>query len=393
MDHWTPSDRDNFINSATESSDKRGQKGPYHYKVYPKNVCSTDIDDPKKKAFCDALARVIYQGKPEYKAISLKFYELLVEKIRVSTFVNRHFMNTFFILMKGGTCYRLLLGDAYENDFQYSDLDIVIYINPYIDPELFSNLKTALQTILMQVMSQYKRILDHMLFLNKPTPEWFLDEETIHMFKEDVKREIEKITEFDGHFMSPFENDEIRNTCSKHSFMMLDSKGHDNSVVRVEVPHFPKCERIPLRKTPLLASYNSTISFNRIHGHGHGLVHDHKYLAGEFDLFRLKLTGVFVGLEGDDDSIFEDKISADFIDVSIANQKDVELIDFWNHGRCLNLYVKELKMWVVVPDHLTCMNDLYKMLYVYECPENKREKREKRYNIFASLCKPLLASV
>lgn len=381
MDPWTPADRDEFIAEAVQSGDKRGQRGPYHFKVYPKTVAS-DIDDPKKKAFADALARVIYQGRPEYKAIALKFYELLVEKIRVSAFVNRYFMSTFFILLKGGTCYRMLLGDAFANDFQYSDLDIVIYINPYIDAELFDNLKSALQTILMQVMSQYKRILDHMFFLNKPTPEWFLNEDTIKAFKEDVKKEMEKIVEFDGNFMSPFENDEIRNTCSKHSFMMKDSTGQENSVVRVEVPHFPKCERIPLRKTPILASYNSTISFNRDQ-------HKQRFLAGEFDLFRLKFTGVFVGIEGDDDSIFEDKISADFIDVSIANRNDVELQDFWNHGRCLNLYIKELRMWVVVPDHITCMNDLYKMLYVYECPENKREKREKRYNIFRTLCQPM----
>lgn len=379
---WTPADREDFIKRALECKDQRGQCGQYHFRVYPK-VGATDVDDPKKTAMTDALARTIFEKNPKYRIIAMKFYEMLVDKIRTSTFVNKHFMNNFYIIMKGSTAYRMLLGDQYAEDFNYSDLDLVIYINPYIDDDLFNSLRASVNSILLQVMSQYKRALDHMFFLNKPNAEWFLDEETVASFKKDLIQEFENIDGFDGKFMTPFENDDIRNTCSKYSFVLKDSIGQEQKVVRIEVPHYDRCERIPLRKTPLLASHNSSICFSRSQVCSEG-----QELKGEFDLYRLKFTGLFVGISDDDkEEFFEEKISADFIDVSIPQKGDAELLDFWAHGRCMNLYDRDLNLWVVVPDLPTCVRDLYKMLYVYECPENKKEKRMHRYNIMVSLCK------
>ena len=378
MDPWTPADREGFIAKALECDDQKGQCGPYHFKVYPK-VGGIDCDDPKKAAMTDALARTIFAKNPKYKMITMKFYELLVNKIRTSTFVNLHFMNNFYILMKGGNAYRMILGEQFAEDFPYSDLDLVIFINPYIGDELFNALRTSLNSILLQVLSQYKRILDHMLFLNKPSPEWFLDDATIQQFKADLKAEFEQITGFDGAFLTPFVNDEVRNSCSKHSFVLRDSVAHENSVVRIEVPHYDRCERIPLRKTPLMASHNSSISFSR---------GANAALKGEFDLYRLKFTGMYVGVDEGRNDMFENKISVDFIDVSIAHKEDAELIDFWHHGRCVNVYDHDLNLWVVVPDIYTCVRDLYKMLHVYDCPEHKREKRMKRYQIMQGLCMP-----
>jgi hypothetical protein len=375
MDPWTPVDRDSFINDAITSTEIRGNRGYYNFKVYPKLVGS-DAEDPKRAAMTDALARVIFQKDVRYRAISLHFYRMLIDKIRSSTFVSRHFMSNFYIILKGSTGYRFLLGENFSDDFAFSDLDIVIYINPYIEPDVFQSLRQSLGTILLQVMSQYKRILDHMLFLNKPTQEAFLDEETLTAFKNDLKKEFDAIDGFDGKFVTPFEDDEVRNACSKHSFMMRNSEGRTDSVVRVEVPHFPKCERIPLRRTPLLASHNATIAFNR---EGNTDLNN-----GVFDLYRLKFTGMFAGFNIETEEMFEAKISADFIDVTIADQMDSELIDFWNHGTCVNVYVMDF--WMVVPDVYSCMQDLYKMLYVYECPDSKRAKRERRYKILHDIC-------
>jgi hypothetical protein len=36
-------------------------------------------------------------------------------------------------------------------------------------------------------------------------------------------------------------------------------------------------------------------------------------------------------------------------------------------------------MWLVIPDARSMLNDLYKMLTLYECPEGKKEKRMKRF--------------
>lgn len=383
MDPWTPEKREAWINNALNSDQMRGCSAPYNFRVYPKNTGS-EPDDPKKSAMSDALARTLFEKNPSYRKIALKFYEMLVDKIRMSTFVNRHFMTNFFIVLKGGTAYRLLLGDAFAADFPFSDIDQVIYINPFLDPGLFDQLRESLNAILLQVMSQYKRILDHMLFLNKPTPEWFLDQATITQFKADLQAEFENITGFDGKFLSPCESDDIRNACSKYSFVLRNSKSKENSVTLVEVPHFEKCERIPLRRTPLMASHNSSISFNRD-------ITAQQDMVGEFDLYRLKFTGLFVSYDdGSDDedvtpSITESKISFDFIDVSIPHQTDADLLDFWTHGRCVNVHERITNMWLVLPDIHTCMHDLYKMLNVYECPEHKREKRQRRFDIFKGL--------
>ncbi len=388
MDPWTPAVRDEFIHAAVNSTVQKGHRGPYNYRVYPK-LGGSDMDDPKRSAVTEALARVVFEKNPRYKEISLKFYEMLVDKIRTSVFVNKHFMSNFYILLKGSTAYRMLLGDAYKDEFHYSDLDAVIYINPYVEVELFNSLKTALTTILLQVMSQYKRLVDQMLFLNKPPPEAFWDAATIEGFKQDVNAEFASISGFDGQFMSPFENDGVRNSCSKNSFIITNSVAQANSVVRVEVPHFDRCERIPLRKTPLMTSYNSTISFNRANNHGGADVAEDAPVSpdmvGAFDLFRFKLNCLFVGLNENEDDMVENKIPADFIDISIASRNDAELIHFWNHGRCINHLVRDVNTWVVIPDLVTCMSDLYKMLYVYECPEHKKEKRLARYNIIKKL--------
>lgn len=382
---WTPADREDFIQRALECNDNKGQNGPYHFKVYPK-IGGTDVEDPKKSAMTKAIARTIFEKNPKYRLFSLKFYDMLVEKLRTSTFVDRHFMKNFIVLLKGSTAYRLIIGDAYKDDFHFSDLDLVIYINPYVSADLFANLRASINGILLQVLSQYKRMLDHMLFLNKPSPEWFLDADTVSAFKNDMIKEFENIEGFDGKFLTPFENDEIRNSCSKYSFVLLDSLVHEHSVVRIEVPHYNRCERIPLRKTPLLSSHNSSISFCR------AAVGDAK-LKGEFDLYRLKITGLYVSFNAEFNDMYEEKISAEFIDVSIPSMQDTELLDFWNHGKCMNIYDKDLNIWVVVPDLETCVRDLYKMLYVYECPENKKEKRMRMYNIMSKMCSGAAAVV
>lgn len=374
MDPWTPADRNAFIDSARTSDALRGQKGPYHFKVLPK-LNGNDFEDPKRTAVNEALAKCIFEN-PKYRIFSLKFYQLLVDKIRGSVFVNQHFMTNFFIILKGGTAYKFILGDFHKDDFSFSDLDIIICINPFLSDDLFNALRYSLHTILMQVISQYKRALDHMLFLNRPSPDWVVDQEIINSFKEDIKTAFESITGFEGNFITPFENDELRNSCSKNSFMIMDHLTKPENVVRVEVPHFEKCERIPLRKTPLVASFNSSIKFNR---------DKNNTMVGEFDLFRLKFTTAYIGFNEDVEDMYEEKIASDFIDVSIPSKHDSELIDFWQYGKCMNIYVPEINIWVVVPDIPTCIMDLHKMLYIYECPEHKKEKRERRYQIFKSI--------
>jgi hypothetical protein len=215
-----------------------------------------------------------------------------------------------------------------------------------------------------------------------------IDNELIAQFKKDYGEEIEKQNNLASSqkllIVSPFDSDEIRNTCSRYSFLLTKSESHDDSVVRVEVPHFDKCENIPLKKSPFFCSYNETIDFKR----------DGKSMHGNFDLYRIRFNNLFVQFDEEDQVVKEEKVAADFIDISISGKNDAELIDFWNSAQCESILDTDanewkvmrdgawqtVKCWLVMPNIATCVNDLYKMLNVYECPDNKKMKRKGRYD-------------
>jgi hypothetical protein len=377
MDPWTPAQRDDFINFARNSENHRGHRGPYSFSTFPK-IQGNEIDDPRKALVTQVLADTIYKKNPAYRALSLRVYDLLVQKIANHSFLYQFFWNDIVVMLKGSNAYAMLLDEKFPEDFTFSDLDIVIYINPYMPEPVFNEVKEALSTVVMQTISQYKRTLDHMLFINKPINDAFLPPAVIEEFKKDFNEALTAASSADlvggnfadGVFMSPFETTDARNNVSRNSFVLVTSEKNNDSIVRVEVPHFNKCERIPLRKTPLFASYNTTISFKR---------DEEEMLTGDFDLYRLRFNCLYVS-KTDDDEFKEERVTADFIDISIASQNDAELLDFWNRGRSLNILEKNTGLWLIVPDLDTCINDLYKMLHLYECPENKRAKREAKYN-------------
>ena len=207
-----------------------------------------------------------------------------------------------------------------------------------------------------------------MLFLGRDIQDRFLDVATVEAFKTKFNTILNEYNDANptGKFISPFENEVIRNSCSKNSFVIMDSVGHADSVVRIEVPHFDKCECIPLRKTPLFCSYNETLEFKRDDNQSH---------IAKFNLYRLRMMTMFV------DETREEKIPADFVDITISSREDAELIDFWKRGRCVSIFERSMMAWVCIPDMYTCVNDLYKMLYVYNGPAQKKEKRLKKYEI------------
>ena len=125
------------------------------------------------------------------------------------------------------------------------------------------------------------------------------------------------------------------------------------------------CERVPLRYTPLFCSFNETIDFNR----------DENGSKGCFNLYRLKMNILHRSFDADKNSVRDDKIPADLIDVSIPDKGDIELGHFWNRGMSINVYDKDAALWVTVPDVPTCIAELTRILDLYESCESKREKR------------------
>lgn len=387
---WTPRERNDFILEAVSSAEGKGNRGPYYFNVYPKDVAQntySDID-ARKSLMTETFAKTIYTKNPAYKKISVGFYYTLVDKVRNHLILREFIWRDIFIVIKGANAYMYLTSD--KETFPCSDLDIMIYINPILSEDLFNELKSEMHTTVVQCLSQFKRMLDNMFFINsvKDTEIFknsqLLDEDLIDAFKKDYIQELDQLSTETLKIISPFENDKYRNECSRHSFILANSKHNANNVVKVDVPHFDKCEKIPLRKTPFFCSYNKTIDFKR----------DGQSLEGKFDLYRIRFNNLFVEIDADGKKIKEEKVAADFIDVSISSKTDAELIDFWNTARCEFIMDPDVNQWrvqkdnkwqtitcwLVMPNITSCLNDLYKMLNVYECPENKKAKREARYN-------------
>lgn len=375
MDPWTADDRNAFIAAAKNCEEFRGQKGPYYFNVLPKVTGgNNDQEDVRKSMVTEALAKTIYNTNPAFRCISLAFYNILYQKLAMNQFTGP-FMNTHIVLLKkGSNAYAYITEERFPEVFSFSDLDIVIYINPFIDNNLFAELDKAVKVTVVQTISQYKRLLDHMLFLDRPIDGVFLSPAIIAEFKDTYNKMLADITlPDDSEILSPFVSNEVRNACSRNSFFITNSEKRLDSVVRVEVPHYDRCDRIPLRKTPLFTSYNETIDFMRTDNPATNMV-------GQFDLYRIRWNNLYVERDESGNVVHQEKITADFIDVSVAAKNDSELIDFWTRGRFLCLFEKNANIWFNVPDIYSCISDLYKMLNIYECPESKKQKRTQKYN-------------
>ncbi len=371
---WTALDRNDFIKTAKESCFPKGSKGYFHFQKFPK---SNDIDSeetPKKllsNHITSVFSKVIYMSNPEYRKISLAFYSQLYYKLSMNLFIGPFMGSNVLLLLKGSNAYALLTNDTYSSDFPYSDLDIVIYINPFLEESIFNELQERIKILVIQTISQYKRMLDNTFFMkneNTNIPKIF-DDNTRDQFIRDLDDEFSKIGPM---IKSPFSNTETRNYCSKNSFIVTNDDF--NQIVLVDVPHYDKCEKIPLKKTPIFCSYNDTIEFDRTNNGD----------IGNFDLYRIRLNVLHLDRD-DNDNVREERLSIDFIDVGIASKNDSELMDFWKRGRCVSVFEKSINMWICLPDIYSAIDDLYKMVYIYKCPESKKEKRKSKLEKLKSL--------
>ncbi len=383
---WTPAQRDGFVTTALSSTDMRGHSGPYWFNVLPK-ISSTggDHEDERRTKVTRALMKAI-MTRPEYRVIALKIFDILLYKIASHPMTRRMYQRDIIVTLKGGTAYTYVVSSKWAEVFPFSDLDIVIAINPYLPRDLFERTREVLNTLVLQTVSQYKRMLDHMLFLNKPIEEQILDDTVIANFKEDLMAAFASLEdERGGTYISPVATPEVRNAVSKHSVMLRDSLAQEDRVVRIEVPHFEQCERIPLRKSPVMCSHNNSIRFNRT-------PNAETETVGHFDLYRVRINCMYKRAEesSDDDADASstsskgrdyDCVAADFIDISMLAQDDAELWNFWNYGQVTSVYDRFVGMWITIPDLPTMLEDLHKMLHVYECPESKRALRQLRYDV------------
>lgn len=368
---WTAADARDFINFAKTSPNDSGRKEPYMYKKMPKIVdFNAETINPKKKIISDALANVFYKDNSVYRIIPLFFYESLRTRLSTDRNTQDHYGKNIILLIKGNTAYNIMTEYKHTDVFKFSDLDIVVCVNPTLSDTDFNFINHSVHIITNQVISQFKRTFDHMFFgRTMEIDNSFINDEIKQGFISayaDMIQEVNDTSDLNGRFISPFDDAfEMRSLCSKNSFIIADTNDEEK-VVMCEIPHFYQCDRIPLKKTPLYASYNDTISFNRAKEEGENII-------GNFDLYKIKLNHAFIPFTKDKQTM--EKISADFIDISIPKKNDAELINYWEKNRTVAIIEKIANVWVYIPDIMYSINELTRMLDMYNSQENKREKR------------------
>jgi hypothetical protein len=193
--------------------------------------------------------------------------------------------------------------------------------------------------------------------------------DVVDQFKSDLTRAIDGLHDEDGVYMSPFDNPSVRNSVSRYSFVIAKSLGikdNKDNIVKIEIPHFEFCEKIPLRRTPLVCSHNRSINFKRIDG-------SFGQNDGVFDLYRLRMNIRFQRPTGT-----YEVIKSNFIDISILDRQDRELHNFWSSGNVTKVFEPSIQKEVFIPDIDTMIKDLWKMLYVYKSTDSKRSTREEK---------------
>jgi hypothetical protein len=278
-------------------------------------------------------------------------------------------------------------------------------IDPSLEEELYTRIKDSLVIAITQSISIYKRDLEATLFTG--TEHSILRQELVQEFKRTYMNMLKEYSKNSNendrceYMVSPFEDDEARYLCSKRSFLITEQVSSSDKVVRIEIPHFDKCECLPLKKSPLIVSYNKTISFDRdIEG----------VFKGSFELIRMRLNNLCVIPDDEMHDTTVDTTSenasdigsvsshhvgnktfvvpADFIDISIPLKGDAVLEDFWSNGgfkRCYEVYDKFVGMNVMIPNVNQCIHDLSNMLNLYNNGQVKMEKRQKRLELFKTL--------
>jgi hypothetical protein len=364
------------------------------YFAMPKsmNAQTPQTQDPEHKiALSEALARTVNLGRTDltcdtsavhypFKRIPMTIYPRLVENLNKDRIVTELLKTGDVVVqIKGSAAYQYIqcIASRDRDLLPGGDVDIAVYINPHVDRRKFDSISSAVHIIIMQTLSQYKRCLDHMFCIDQQQPnqirDIFLDDAQVADFKMELARHLPE------DFRSPFEDIETRNKVSKQSFIIVDSSERKNDVMHIDIPHFEMCEKIPLRRSPFVCSHNRTISFDRCDDLVFGTLAPENG-CGSFDLFRMKLNFLMNKKEIQGGRDYE-TVGAEFIDISVPRQCDAELHGFFDgtyDGTDVH-WDGDIRCEMRVPTLDSAIEDLFRMLYVYVCPESKREKRRARY--------------
>jgi len=413
------------------------EKNPSFQAIVKPSVNNVRKDNPIVSSLTDSIAQVFFS--PLNRRIVLNLYEEIITRMKKKQYICQNWDN-IRVLVKGSTAMTLLF--PYDNNFQFSDMDIIVSINPYL--RNFDILRKIMIEITSQALSYHQKVVSNMFVMTNPNDmmkkHFFLTDHQIST----VKREY-------GYVMKKFADETIfsditvRNKASRNSFEILPHAFKKDHVVLIDVPFFDKCNMIPLLYSPIYATKNDTIDYTEeING---------EIIVRRFTLFRLKINNLIdtekanIFLEKkqtknqenvlqtissselsetdqssnkeyekedenkEDQEDKEDKedkknnesttnpkintkvvnskskkydkefmASAEFIDISIPDKTDTLAKESWDKDN--TIWIKDVStgIHVQIPDIKALIRDLENLLYKYQCPEEKKTKRESMLN-------------
>ena len=356
-----PEQREELLAAAKATTEKYGKLHDCHFKLMDVVTGAQEVSKDRQD-MTQALGNVIYGNGGVFSGVSLAcFHELYRRMYKFGS-------ENVKVVIKGANAI------AFQcKDVPFSDLDIIVYINPSMSAEDFQAVYKEVSVICGQVISKHKQMLDRTFFRPREGMDTFFNEVGQEAFKTSHILEMNK-----AGMTSCFVSSEIRNASSANSIYITKSLACEDKVVRIDMPHYEKAERLPLDHTPVFCSINDTI---RKKDTETGRITD-------LTLFRIKW-GSIIEVDTTDDSLSESsesggttasRIAADFVDITVLNQDDSELKDFFKRGGFrprspLTAFVN-WGYWKLTCSSISeCIVDLQKGIDLFDCPETKKDKK------------------
>ena len=385
----------------------------YFQKHLPESQSDMHVENVWATKYTQLVSELLYEKDyGVFQGLTLSFYAMVMERIESTSYLRMcHNNGNLKVILKGSNAQNFLLKDMImhkdidlsafsPSNLKMSDLDIVVMIRYTLPPDVFAQIQKSMHILLTQCLSLHKKNIDQVFFMNRPTTEQSVrlhnmcrdklglqNDAMVDYFRSCYSDMVEK------HFDSPsvLTDHTMRNGCSRNSFII--HKDEDGDTLKKEIPSFDRCEKLPLKRTPLFCSYNDTPYVKNEH------------YTRNFDLYRLKLNQqvrvpvenatprVKVNLnvldieEGGGVSLALDlhpvmkrmHVSCEFIDVTLLKQDDTELKEMWDMDTFNQVNILHPTMTlprVFVPTLSSCIRDTENVLRVYESPDWKKNKRE-----------------
>ena len=411
--------------AAAKAAPENGSLFGASWSLYPDVIRGVDEVNPQRQLMSDAWGEAVYDpNHPEFARLGLEAYHQLATKLRIN-----YGCGKVCVRVKGGNASAILMAqymgieESVKAGFNFSDLDVDVLINPKLPKGEFDKIKDFVMQCVRQTLATHKRRIDRAFFKLRED-----DGETYYLLKNDAAKATfrERICELVGRVPgahSCLENTLHRNNGSSYSYLITKSHVPSEVIegemrrIKIEQPHLEKAERIPLGRAPTFITVNDTINGVRENGD-----------KVSFTLARIKMSNIVdrvadkvklnlcvnddghvcvaifmqmvkLKLRVNDDghvcvTIFTpyDKVGADFVDVWIGNQEDAELNSFEKRGGFDGMLTREVSAFgyqLIVPTLQECKLEYNKLLYMFDCPESKRPKRERKYASLVKVCKAI----